>query len=77
MVIKALSKEYGRLAQLVEQLTLNQRVLGSSPGSPIIIKPCRFKCLQGFFFDKIGVHTMSAIEWVYRGGETQRFVMKR
>jgi hypothetical protein len=26
---------YGRLAQLVEQLTLNQRVTGSSPVSPI------------------------------------------
>src|SRR5262245_55638126 len=25
---------YGRLAQLVEQLTLNQRVAGSSPASP-------------------------------------------
>jgi hypothetical protein len=27
---------YGRLAQLVEQLTLNQRVDGSSPSSPTI-----------------------------------------
>ena len=27
---------YGRIAQLVEQLTLNQRVPGSSPGAPTI-----------------------------------------
>ncbi len=27
----------GRLAQLVEQLTLNQRVAGSNPSSPILI----------------------------------------
>jgi hypothetical protein len=26
----------GRIAQLVEQLTLNQRVPGSSPGAPTI-----------------------------------------
>ena len=26
----------GRIAQLVEQLTLNQRVLGSSPSAPTI-----------------------------------------
>ena len=26
---------HGRLAQLVEQLTLNQRVVGSNPASPI------------------------------------------
>ena len=29
----------GRLAQLVEQLTLNQRVVGSSPASPIAFSP--------------------------------------
>ena len=29
------SQKCGRLAQLVEQLTLNQRVTGSSPVSPI------------------------------------------
>ena len=34
MVIKALSNTHGRLAQLVEQLTLNQRVAGSNPSSP-------------------------------------------
>src|SRR5579871_1169182 len=28
------SKGFGRIAQLVEQLTLNQRVPGSSPGAP-------------------------------------------
>ena len=27
---------YGRLAQLVEQLTLNQRAVGSNPSSPTI-----------------------------------------
>jgi hypothetical protein len=30
--------EVGRLAQLVEQLTLNQRVAGSSPAAPTIFK---------------------------------------
>ena len=30
---------YGRLAQLVEQLTLNQRAVGSNPSSPTIQKP--------------------------------------
>jgi hypothetical protein len=29
--------ENGRLAQVVEQLTLNQRVVGSSPTSPTIL----------------------------------------
>jgi hypothetical protein len=27
-------RQFGRIAQLVEQLTLNQRVLGSSPSAP-------------------------------------------
>ena len=31
----------GRIAQLVEQLTLNQRVPGSSPGAPTSISPAR------------------------------------
>jgi hypothetical protein len=35
---------FGRIAQLVEQLTLNQRVPGSSPGAPTN----RFKYLRGF-----------------------------
>lgn len=30
---------FGRIAQLVEQLTLNQRVPGSSPGAPTIYLP--------------------------------------
>jgi hypothetical protein len=30
--------ENGRLAQVVEQLTLNQRVVGSSPTSPTILR---------------------------------------
>jgi hypothetical protein len=29
-------RQVGRIAQLVEQLTLNQRVPGSSPGAPTI-----------------------------------------
>ena len=29
-------RRFGRIAQLVEQLTLNQRVLGSSPCAPTI-----------------------------------------
>ena len=37
---------YGRLAQLVEQLTLNQRVVGSSPAASTILKPSS----EGFFF---------------------------
>ena len=32
----------GRIAQLVEQLTLNQRVLGSSPSAPTIEIPKKF-----------------------------------
>src|SRR5947208_3215668 len=35
----------GRIAQLVEQLTLNQRVPGSSPGAPTIAKT--------FYFNKL------------------------
>src|ERR1700761_1586413 len=31
---KAFPGKFGRIAQLVEQLTLNQRVPGSSPGAP-------------------------------------------
>ena len=34
----------GRIAQLVEQLTLNQRVLGSSPSAPTI----KIKTYGGF-----------------------------
>src|SRR4029077_2732551 len=30
---------FGRIAQLVQQLTLNQRVPGSSPGAPTKLKP--------------------------------------
>jgi hypothetical protein len=30
--------EDGRIAQVVEQLTLNQRVVGSSPTAPTILK---------------------------------------
>jgi hypothetical protein len=29
---------FGRIAQLVEQLTLNQRVLGSIPSAPTILE---------------------------------------
>ena len=36
----------GRIAQLVEQLTLNQRVLGSSPSAPTIKNP---RLVRGFF----------------------------
>ena len=38
------SASYGRIAQLVEQLTLNQRVLGSSPSAPTNL----FNGLGGF-----------------------------
>ena len=37
----------GRIAQLVEQLTLNQRVPGSSPGAPNIAKGFFVNCLRG------------------------------
>ena len=44
----------GRIAQLVEQLTLNQRVLGSSPSAPTIETPDIAKekqgALRGAFF---------------------------
>ena len=39
--------EYGCVAQLVAQLTLNQLVVGSSPTTPNFIK----KLLYGGFFD--------------------------
>jgi hypothetical protein len=39
----------GRIAQLVEQLTLNQRVLGSSPSAPTI-KTVRGLARAAFFF---------------------------
>ena len=32
-----IENRYGRIAQLVEQLTLNQRVLGSSPSASTIL----------------------------------------
>ena len=32
----------GRIAQLVEQLTLNQRVLGSSPSASTIVFPRKY-----------------------------------
>jgi hypothetical protein len=35
----------GRLAQVVEQLTLNQRVAGSNPASPTILR--RLKAADG------------------------------
>jgi hypothetical protein len=37
----------GRLAQLVEQLTLNQRVVGSSPTAPTIEKVRKTKGFGG------------------------------
>src|SRR5262245_969343 len=50
----------GRIAQLVEQLTLNQRVPGSSPGAPTTLKRL---ALRGFF------HFLSPAE-----GRTERAV---
>ena len=38
----------GRIAQLVEQLTLNQRVPGSSPGAPTKFKPPVLFWRRGF-----------------------------
>src|SRR5882724_11651724 len=37
----------GRIAQLVEQLTLNQRVPGSNPGAPTKISPQNLDNLHG------------------------------
>jgi hypothetical protein len=37
---------FGRIAQLVEQLTLNQRVPGSSPGAPTIDPAMLFELLH-------------------------------
>src|SRR5262249_38925550 len=51
-------RESGRIAQLVEQLTLNQRVQGSSPCAPTIksstqpISSCRFDKTSPAHFDK-------------------------
>jgi hypothetical protein len=39
----------GPLAQLVEQLTLNQRVAGSSPARPTKINPLRLDMLKQIF----------------------------
>ena len=43
----------GRLAQLAEQLTLNQRVVGSNPPSPIQIIPCSSYGYKGLCFSMI------------------------
>jgi hypothetical protein len=39
-----------RIAQLVEQLTVNQRVVGSSPTSGATSKPVNIELLTGFLF---------------------------
>ena len=50
---------YGLIAQLVEQLTLNQLVVGSSPTEPRLclkieklIKACKINSFTGLFFRK-------------------------
>jgi hypothetical protein len=51
------ARQSGRIAQLVEQLTLNQRVPGSSPGAPTTLilndnlsftEPAKMIILAGF-----------------------------
>src|SRR5690606_705814 len=49
---QARRSRHGRLAQLVEQLTLNQRVAGSSPASPTNFStayPASFDCFDSPF----------------------------
>jgi hypothetical protein len=48
----------GRIAQLVEQLTLNQRVQGSSPCAPTILKNNQFRA---FFTDIIWTPIWTAV----------------
>lgn len=43
------SQRYGLLAQLVEHIVHIDGVTGSSPVQTTI-KPCRYECLQGFFY---------------------------
>ena len=45
---------YGRIAQLVEQLTLNQRVPGSSPGAPTIVSARLFPSSHWTRLDQLG-----------------------
>ena len=45
-------KACGRVAQLVEQLTFNQWVEGSSPSAITIRKTLEGQCFQGFFHFK-------------------------
>lgn len=44
---------YGLLAQLVEQLTLNQRAAGSSPAQPTISKGLRESAVPFFMLNKL------------------------
>jgi hypothetical protein len=51
----------GLLAQLAEQLTLNQRVVGSSPTRPTMRKP---RPRRGFYFLKVSKTPMGARAFV-------------
>ena len=49
-----LSRPSGRIAQLVEQLTLNQRVQGSSPCAPTIVPQRFFPLFSQNILDRLG-----------------------
>jgi hypothetical protein len=50
--VTRVSFSWGRLAQLVEQLTLNQRVTGSSPVAPTTFSLRIFLTRRRFFSDR-------------------------
>lgn len=60
-----LKKLDGGVAQLEEQLTLNQRVVGSSPSASTILNPLEDKLLRsskGFFLYKAGGGVVGSAE---------------
>ena len=54
--VKRVTLSWGRLAQLVEQLTLNQRVTGSSPVAPTIFPKILSKKPTYFSDKRIFLH---------------------
>ena len=59
---------YAPLAQLVEQLTLNQWALGSSPRWCTKMKDLQVLCLQVFFYCKEKNFRLCAVHHPLRGG---------
>jgi hypothetical protein len=69
--------EWGRLAQLVEQLTLNQRVVGSNPSASTIqvIYDIVFKRINGVS-KNLNPHSFPHFDWDILGGAGSRWNRK-